>query len=89
MKAIVTVIGEDKVGIIAAVSAILAEAQANIMDISQTVMQDIFTMMMMVDLSAMNTTFEQLQQKLGDKGEEMGLSIRVQREDIFTGMNRI
>ena len=57
MKAIVTVIGEDRVGIIAAVSAILAEAQANIMDISQTVMQDIFTMMMMVDLTGMSTTF--------------------------------
>lgn len=89
MRAIVTVIGEDRVGIIAGVSSILAEAQANIEDISQTILQHIFTMTMLVDISAMKPSFEQLQENLRVLGEDMKLNIRIQREDIFVSMNRI
>ncbi|HAS05148.1 MAG TPA: ACT domain-containing protein [Dehalococcoidia bacterium] len=89
MRGIITVIGKDRVGIIAAVSNILMEANINILDITQTTLQDIFTMIMLVDLSNPNLTFDQLSKKLDDKGEEMGLSIRIQREDIFNAMHKI
>ncbi len=89
MRGIITVIGKDRVGIIAAVSNILMEANINILDITQTTLQDIFTMIMLVDLSHPNITFDQLSKKLDDKGQEMGLSIRIQREDIFNAMHKI
>ena len=89
MRGIITVIGKDRVGIIAAVSNILMEANINILDITQTTLQDIFTMIMLVDLTNPAITFDQLSKKLNDKGEEMGLSIRIQREDIFNAMHRI
>lgn len=89
MRGIITVIGKDRVGIIAAVSNILADANVNILDITQTTLQDIFTMMMLVDLTDPNITFDSLAKKLNDKGEEMGLSVRIQREDIFNAMHRI
>jgi ACT domain-containing protein len=65
------------------------EANINILDITQTTLQDIFTMIMLVDLSNPNITFDQLSKKLDDKGQEMGLSIRIQREDIFNAMHKI
>jgi ACT domain-containing protein len=89
MRGIITVIGKDRVGIIAAVSNILMEANINILDITQTTLQDIFTMIMLVDLSNPNITFDQLSKKLDDKGQEIGLSIRIQREDIFNAMHKI
>jgi len=89
MRAVVTVIGKDKVGIIAAVSKVLAENYANILDISQTILQEYFTMIMLVDVSQIKVSFSELQQKLNDLGEEMGLSIRIQHEDIFNSMHRI
>ena len=89
MKAIVTVIGKDRVGIIADVCAILAKNGVNVMDISQTVMQDYFTMIMMVDTSACTLAFAELARMLKDEGENTGLSIRIQREDIFEAMHRI
>jgi ACT domain-containing protein len=89
MRGIITVIGKDRVGIIAAVSNILAGANVNILDITQTTLQDIFTMIMLVDLTNPAITFDQLSKKLNDKGEEIGLSIRIQREDIFNAMHRI
>lgn len=89
MKAIVTVIGKDRVGIIAGVSTILAENQINILDLSQTVMQDYFTMIMLVDLSQTPLSFSELSRMLDDKGKELALSIRVQREDIFKSMHHI
>ncbi len=89
MKAIITVLGSDRIGIIAAVTAILAEAETNILDISQTIMQDIFTMIMMVDLSKASMDFGALQEKLQAKGLELGVEIRMQREDIFRSMHRI
>ncbi|NLO97404.1 MAG: ACT domain-containing protein, partial [Peptococcaceae bacterium] len=83
MKAIITVIGKDKVGIIYAVTKILAESNVNIEDISQTILQDYFTMMMLVNLSNMNCDFNQLKERLENLGEEINLSIRIQREEIF------
>jgi ACT domain-containing protein len=89
MKAIVTVIGMDQVGIIASVCVTLAEHNVNIEDISQTIMQDYFTMIMLVDLSSMNISFAELSEKLDLKGREMGLSIKIQQDDIFKAMHQI
>ena len=89
MKAIVTVVGKDRIGIIASVCTLLAHYQVNILDISQTVMQGYFTMMMAVDVSGSNIPLAQLAQDMEQKGKEMNLSIRLQREDIFEAMHRI
>ena len=89
MKAIVTVVGKDAVGIIAAVCVELAAYNVNVLDISQTVMQGYFTMMMVVDVSASSVPMAELAKKLEDKGKEMALSIRFQREDIFEAMHRV
>jgi ACT domain-containing protein len=89
MRAIVTVIGKDRVGIIAGVSNILADCNINILDISQTIMQDIFTMIMLTDISQMAIHFTELSEKLENKGIDLGLSIRIQHEDIFNSMHRI
>lgn len=89
MKAIITVIGQDKVGIIANVSTILAKYQINILDISQTILQEYFTMMMLVDLTGMNITFAQLKENLDVTGDKLGVSIVVQHEDVFKSMHRI
>lgn len=89
MKAIVTVIGKDKVGIIAQVSAVLAENRVNILDISQTILQDYFTMIMLVDLSGMTISFSELSRKLNEKGETIGLQIKIQREEVFNAMHKI
>ena len=89
MKAIVTVIGEDRVGIIASVCADLAAFNVNVLDISQTVMQGYFTMMMAVDVSASTLPLAELAKQLEQKGKEMNLSIRLQREDIFEAMHRV
>ena len=89
MKAVVTVVGKDRVGIIADVCVALASYNVNILDISQTVMQDYFTMMMVVDVSGCTVPMAQLCQEMDAKGQEMNLSIRVQREDIFEAMHRV
>lgn len=89
MKAIVTVVGKDAVGIIASVCVQLASYNINILDISQTVMQGYFTMMMAVDTSACSIPLAQLAQEMEKKGKEMNLSIRLQREDIFEAMHRV
>jgi ACT domain-containing protein len=89
MKAIVTVVGKDRVGIIAGVCNKLAEYNVNVLDISQTVMQGYFTMMMAVDVSASSLPLADLSRSMEEAGNEMGLSIRVQREDIFEAMHRI
>jgi ACT domain-containing protein len=89
MKAVITVIGKDKVGIIAGVSNILSEKGVNILDISQTIMGGFFTMVMMVDTEKVTDTFSQLSDQLLKKGEEMGVEIRIQHEDIFNSMHRI
>ena len=89
MRAIVTVIGRDRVGIIANVCGLLAERGVNILDISQTILQEYFTMVMLVDVSGFTGSFEELSADLRKKGEELGLSMRIQREDIFDAMHRI
>ena len=89
MKAIVTVIGKDQVGIIAGVCAKLAEYQVNVLDISQTVMQEYFTMMMVVDTALCEQPFDALAAALADYGQNRGLSVRIQREDIFDAMHRV
>ena len=89
MKAIVTVVGKDQVGIIASVCIKLADYNVNVLDISQTVMQGYFTMMMVVDVSECKCPLAQLCSEMEAMGKERGLSIRVQREDIFEAMHRI
>ena len=89
MKAIVTVIGKDRVGITAAVCALLAQHNINILDISQTVLQDYFTMVMLVDTAACTASIGEMADLLEQAGKEQELSIRIQREDIFNTMHRI
>ncbi len=89
MKAVITVIGHDKVGIIARVSSLLSESNVNILDITQTIMQDIFTMVMITDVSNVNIKFTDLVDKLADLGKDMGVEIRCQHEDIFNSMHKI
>ena len=89
MRAIVTVIGKDRVGIIADVTGLLAKNGVNVLDISQTVMREYFTMVMLVDTAGASVDFSELASVLEKNGEEKGLSIRIQREDIFQAMHRI
>ena len=89
MKAIVTVIGKDRVGITAAVCALLAQHNINILDISQTVLQDYFTMVMLVDTAACTASIGEMADLLEQAGKEQELSIRIQLEDIFNAMHRI
>ena len=89
MKAVVTVVGKDRVGIIAEVCTLLASYNVNVLDISQTVMQSYFTMMMVVETAAASLPLAELAKKLEQKGEQMALSIRLQREDIFDAMHRV
>lgn len=89
MKAIVTVIGKDKPGIIAKVSTTLAEKKVNIEDISQTIVQDNFTMIMLCNLEKATVQLKELAEILKSEGEEIGVSIHVQHEDIFNAMHKI
>lgn len=89
MKAILTVVGLDRVGIIGEICTLLAGLQINIVDISQTVMHDYFTMIMLVDTALSPKTFDEIGEALKAKEAETGLTIRIQREDIFHAMHRI
>lgn len=89
MNAIVTVIGNDRVGIIAAVCIRLASFNINVLDLSQTIMQGNFTMVMAVDVSEANVSFAEVRDSLAELGREMDLSIRIQREEIFDAMHII
>jgi len=89
MKAILTIIGKDKVGIISTVSTLLANWNVNILDINQTVMREYFTMIMLVDLEKLTTEFSDLQNELTKKGSEIQMDIKIQREDIFDKMYEI
>ncbi|MCI8651606.1 MAG: ACT domain-containing protein [Oscillospiraceae bacterium] len=89
MRAIVTVIGKDQVGIIARVCALLSDQGVNVLDISQTILQEYFTMIMLVDASGAKVPFAQLVKLLEEAGKEQGLTIHAQREDIFNAMHRI
>jgi ACT domain-containing protein len=88
-RAIVTIIGSDRVGIIAGIATTIAEAQVNILDISQSVIREFFTMIMMVDLSGSTVSFEELSERLARKGADLSLRVEIQREEIFEAMHRI
>ena len=89
MRAIVTVLGKDRVGIMSLVCALLAQHNVNILDISQTILQGDFTMVMLVDTSACSASIGEMSDLLDQAGQGQGLSIRIQREDIFNAMHRI
>ena len=89
MKAVITVIGKDKVGIIALASAECAKHGANIVDISQTVMKEYFTMIMLVELDGLEKDFATFADDMNKVGRENGVDIRVMHEDIFNSMHRI
>ena len=89
MRAIVTVIGRDRVGIIASICALMAAQNVNILDKSQTIMQEYFTMIMLVDVSGCTIPFAELAGLLESAGQEQNLSVRIQREDIFNAMHEI
>ncbi len=88
-KTIITVIGRDTVGIIAKVCTYLAENQVNILDISQTIVQEYFNMMMIVDTGRALKCFDEMASELRTLGEEIGVRIKMQHEDIFNSMHRI
>jgi ACT domain-containing protein len=89
MKAVITVIGHDTVGILHKVSGICAQRNANVVEVTQSVLQDLFAMFMLVDIRGINCEFSELSEALGKLGEELGLSIHVMHEDIFNSMHRI
>ncbi|MBQ0005557.1 MAG: ACT domain-containing protein [Clostridiales bacterium] len=88
-KTIITVVGKDTVGIIAKVCTYLAEKNINIMDISQTILQGYFNMMMIVDATECTMPLSEVAEEMAALGDEMGLSIRCQHEEIFNMMHRI
>lgn len=89
MKAIVTVVGRDKTGIIAKVSNLLYEKNVNIVDISQTIMGSLFVMTAMVDTAMCSVSFDELKGELEDVGREIGVQVTIQNEEIFNSMHRI
>lgn len=89
MKAVLTVVGNDKPGIIASVSGLLADNEVNIEDISQTIMQDKFTMIMYVNIANAKVNLEELKNLMRALGEKIGVNVHVQHEDIFNAMHKI
>ena len=89
MKAIITVIGKDTVGILAKVSDACAKASVNIIEVTQSVLQDMFAMIMLVDISAINADFAKLVDSMDTLGKELGLSIHTMHEDIFNSMHTV
>ena len=89
MKAIITVVGPDRVGLIAEVCTLLAELHISVVEISQTIMEGTFTMIMLVAWTQGSPEFDAVQKRVTEKGKTMGVSIRMQRQDIFTAMHTI
>ena len=89
MKAVITVIGHDTVGILAKVSSACAEKGANIIDVTQSVMRDMFTMIMLVDIDGLTSDFSELSSSLEKLGEQIGMKVHVMHVDIFNSMHRI
>ncbi|MCL1822582.1 MAG: ACT domain-containing protein [Oscillospiraceae bacterium] len=89
MRAVITVIGKDTVGILAKVTGICAEANVNVMDVTQTIVQDLFAMTMLTDISGLQGEFGAFSDKLTNLGTSMNLQIHVMHEDIFNSMHRI
>ena len=89
MKAVITVIGKDMVGILARVSGKCAEANANVIEVTQSVLQNMFAMIMLVDITGLTVPFAAMADSLDQLGQELGLSVHVMHEDIFNSMHRI
>lgn len=89
MKAIVSVFAKDSKGIIAYITALLAEKDINVLDISQTLLQEYFAMIMLVDLTDCGMSFTELSRWLEEKGRELGLDVHIQRQDIFDAMHKV
>ncbi len=89
MKIVITVVGQDRVGIIATVSAILAENEINILNINQNIVEGFFNVVLIADMTTSKMQLKELQQFLKQKGNDMGLQIKAQHEDIFRNMHRI
>jgi ACT domain-containing protein len=89
MRAVITVIGKDTVGILAKVTGICAEANVNVMDVTQTIMQDLFAMTMLADITNINADFGAFSDRLKSLGADLNLQIHVMHEDIFNSMHRI
>lgn len=89
MRAVVTVVGKDKTGIISKVSTFLAEKQVNILDISQTILEEYFAMIMLVDISNSTSKLSELAEECSLMGEKIGMSVHVQHEDIFNAMHSV
>ena len=89
MKAVITVIGKDMVGILAKVSGKCAEANANVIEVTQSVLQDMFAMIMLVDITGLTVPVAAMADSLDQLGQELGLSVHVMHEDIFNSMHRI
>ena len=89
MRAVITVAGKDRVGIIASVTQTLAQQNVNVLDITQTILQGSFTMVMAVDVGKSHTSVGQLRELLEALGQKMDISIRIQREEIFDAMHRV
>lgn len=89
MKVVITIIGSDRIGIVAMVTGVLAENNVNILDINQNIVNGIFNMILIGDMEKAKIELRDLQSLLKTKGEEMGLEIKAQHEDIFAAMHRI
>ena len=89
MKAVITVLGKDTVGILAKVSAACADEGVNIIEVTQSVMQDLFAMIMLADIKDIKVPLDELTQKLEKVGDEMGMKVHVMHEDIFNSMHKI
>ena len=89
MRIVISVMGKDRTGIIALVSGLLYREHINILDITQTILQDLFTMVMLADTSGSRISFETLQDELSKVAVELGVEIRVQRADLFDAMNKV
>jgi ACT domain-containing protein len=89
MKAIITVLGKDTIGILAKVTGICAECEVNVLDVTQTILQDLFAMIMLADVSRLTVPFDEFAENLVKEGEAMNLRVYVMHEDIFNSMHKI
>ena len=89
MKAVITVVGKDTVGVVARVGAVCGNLNINIEDITQSIMQEMFCMIMLVDLSRCNVSHEQVREALADLGKEMGMQVTITRQEVFEAMHHI
>lgn len=89
MRAVITVVGKDTFGILAKVSGLCAENSVNVLEVSQSVLQELFTMIMLVDISGSSIPFDQFVEKMQKAGTEWGLKIHVMHEEIFNSMHKI